>query len=91
MKHFLKSVLQPRTPVAAQAVFKIHNGVAVFHQRLSENCVNLPGLDEDRGEHEVGAEDGVELEEDAGVLVERAVEEQNPGDLAHQGAPEQKG
>ena len=62
-----------------------------FRCKKCENCVNPPGLDEDRGEHEVGAEDGVELEEDAGVLVERAVEEQNPGDLAHQGAPEQKG
>ena len=91
MKHIPKSVFQPRTLVAAQAVFKIHNGVAAFHQGRCENFVNLPGLYKDRGEHEVGAEDGAELEEDAGVLVERAVEEQNSGYLAHQGTTEQEG
>ena len=91
MKHIPKSVFQPRTLVAAQAVFKIHHGVAVFLQSLCENGVNLPGLNEDSREHEVGAEDGAELEEDAGVLVERAVEEQNSGYLAHQGTTEQEG
>ena len=61
------------------------------HQRLCEDCVNFPGLDEDSREHEVRAKDSVELEEDAGVLIERAVEEQDPGDLTHKGASEKEG
>ena len=88
---FYDPFLQSRALVAGHEIVKIHLGVAAVHQRLCEDCVNFPGLDEDSREHEVRAKDSVELEEDAGVLIERAVEEQNPGDLTHKGASEKEG
>lgn len=91
VEHLSDPFFQSRAIVAGHKVVKIQLGVMSIHQRLCEDCVDFPGLDKDSREHEVWAKDSVELEEDAGVLVERAVEEQDPGDLTHEGAPEQEG
>ena len=87
----LKLFLKIWTLVECHKICKVQPGVAAVHQRLGENCINFPRLDENCGEHEGGAKAAEELEEDAGVGAQAGVEEQDPGDLAHQGASEQKG
>ena len=87
----LKLFLKIWTLVECHKICKVQPGVAAVHQRLGENCINFPRLDENCGEHEGGAKAAEELEEDTGVGAQAGVEEQDPGDLAHQGASEQKG
>lgn len=86
-----KLVLQAGTLVEGTQISKVQSGVAAVHERLCEDRVNLPRLDEDRGEHERGPEAAEELEEDAGVGAQPGVEEQHAGDLTQQGAAKQEG
>ena len=87
----LKLVLQAGTLVEGDQISEVQSGVATIHQRLCEDVVNFPRLDEDRGEHECGPEAAEELEEHAGVGAQPGVEEQNAGDFTQQGAAKQEG
>ena len=91
MEHLLKLVFQVRTLAEDGKICEVQAGVTTVHKRFGENRVNLPGLDEDRGEHEGGPEAAEELEEAAGGAAEPGVEEEHPGHLAQDRAPEQEG
>ena len=90
MEHLLKLVFQVRTLAEDRKIREVQAGVTAVHKRFGENRVNLPGFDEDRGEHEGGAEAAEELEEAAGGAAQPGVEEEHPGHLAHDRAPEQE-
>ena len=87
----LKLVLQAGTLVEGNESSKVQSGVAAVHQRLCEDCVNFPRLDENRWEHKRGPEAAEKLEEHADVGSQPGVEEQNAGDLTQQGAAKQEG
>ena len=69
----LKLVLQVWTLVEGHKISKVQPGVTTVHQRLGEDCVNFPCLDENRREHEGGAEAAQKLEADADVIAEAGV------------------
>ena len=90
-EELFKLVLQAGTLVEGHQSSKVQSGVLPVHERLCEDRVNFPRLDEDRGEHERRPEAAEELEEHTGVGAQLGVEEQHAGDLAQQGPSKQEG
>ena len=84
-------VLNAWTLVEGHQSSKVQSRVATVHERLCEDRVNFPRLDEDRGEHERGPEAAEELEEHAGLGAQWGVEEQHARDLTQQGPSKQEG
>ena len=90
-EELFKLVLHAGTLVEGHQSSKVQSRVATVHERLCEDRVNLPRLDEDRGEHERGPEAAEELEEHAGLGAQLGVKKQNAGGLAQQGPSKQEG